>query len=126
MKLSELESTYCFHESTIEKITYDKSAKKVVLEITFCRWIQDWYDEEKDAEIETLILTFENVSKTDCSNYTAGMYDEILSCELIVDECFGEGVAFSNTAENDFFVITIFADEVLVEHRENKNRNQPR
>jgi hypothetical protein len=43
MKLKELTEKYCFHDSLLESIEYDKWAKTATFEIDFCNWAQDDY-----------------------------------------------------------------------------------
>lgn len=124
MKLSEMMNEFYFEGSTIERILCKEN--EIVFEITFCVWAQDWYDEEKDNELEKLILTFKNVEKSDCRNYNAGREDLIKDCELIAGEGGLEGVRFSSWCEEGLYSVTVFAEEVIAEYKEGESWNPPR
>lgn len=59
----ELDEKFYFHDSAIECIKYDKSAKELEITITFCYWAQEWYKKsEKNPDgIAPLILKFHDV-----------------------------------------------------------------
>ena len=59
-KLEQL-TKYDFHDSLLERVSYDKDNSKVFLEIDFCNWKQTWYS-ESDEETLMISLVFENVS----------------------------------------------------------------
>ena len=121
MKLSEMVNKFYFGDSTIERIICKEN--EVVFEITFCVWAQDWYDEEKDNELEKLILTFKNIIKSDCRNYNAGRVDLIKDCELIAEENGLEGIRFSSWCAEGLYSVTVFAEEVIAEYREGESWN---
>ena len=46
MTIAEFEEKYYLHDSSIEKIEYDATNKRLTLTIDFCFWMQIWYDKE--------------------------------------------------------------------------------
>ena len=104
---------YDFHDSLVEKISFDEKQRCVELEIDFCNWKQSWYNEE-EPETEIKRLVFENVTKvilpqTDLNS------DEIICLELIFGPLQGvQGVRIIvlNDLKNEIQEIEIYSTEV--------------
>ena len=61
MTIAEFEEKYYLHDSSIEKIEYDATNKRLTLTIDFCFWMQIWYDKET-PENGLISVIFDNVS----------------------------------------------------------------
>ena len=114
MKLSQLAEEYYFHDSSLEHARFDEAKKEVVLDIELCTWMQTWYSEETDAEIETIRLFFKNVMWCDLSDFKASDYDEIVDVELLPCINGAEGIKIHIESENNYQMITIYAGDVQV------------
>lgn len=101
---------YDFHDSLLESVLYDDSNKKLSLEIDFCNWKQEWYN---DAEEETsmLTLTFHNVSGVVLPGHELNS-DEIIEFELLGDN--GVRIVVFNDIEEAPFETIIYAETVEV------------
>ena len=122
---NKVSNKFYFEESTIERIICNVAKREIALEITFCVWAQDWYNKENDNELERLILTFKNVTESNCRDYNAGKTDLIKSCELITNKTGGEGVKFSSWYAEGLYSITIYAEDVTAEYKEGEAWNSP-
>ncbi len=114
MKLSELSEKYYFHDSSLEHSWFDKEKNELILEIELCTWMQDWYSEESDNDIEIIYLVFRNVLFSDITEFKPSNYDEILDVDLLTAENGREGIKIHIESANDFQMITIFAEDVEV------------
>lgn len=114
MKLSELSEKYYFHDSSLEDSWFDKEKNELILEIELCTWMQDWYSEESDNDIEIIYLVFRNVLFSDITEFKPSNYDEILDVDLLTAENGREGIKIHIESANDFQMITIFAEDVEV------------
>ncbi len=88
----EILQKYDFHDSLLEKCTYDKTNKTVNLEIDLCFWKQTWY-EESLPETGMITLVFHNVAH-EVSTELALNSDEIVSFEFMERRTGIQGVKF--------------------------------
>ncbi len=93
---------YDFHDSLLEKISYDKDTGKVFLEIDFCNWKQTWYS-ESDEETLMISLVFENVSDVILPVFELNS-DEILEFELLSEKGI-RLVVFNDIVDSSFEII---------------------
>jgi len=114
MKLSEMLEKYYFHDSSLERVWIYKEKREVILEVEFCTWMQEWYSDKTDNEIDLIYLIFKNVSFSDITDFKSSDYDEILEVDLLSDASGLEGIKMHIEAANDYPIITIFAEEVEV------------
>ncbi len=56
---------YNFHDSLIDDISFDKTSDKVMMQVDFAYWMQDWYTEDL-AETDALTICFNGVSQFVC------------------------------------------------------------
>ena len=75
MTLYELREKHYFHESSIEKIDFDTDKKVIKFKISFCFWIQPWYDKSEPSN-GLIQLIFEDISLFE---YDADIADKIFS-----------------------------------------------
>jgi hypothetical protein len=81
MKLKELTEKYCFHDSLLESIEYDKLAKTATFEIDFCNWAQDGYTNDKP---ETMIVRLNFKEVKAINNYLIHVESSgISNCKII-------------------------------------------
>ena len=62
MTINDFVSIYYLHDSLITHISYLNQIVSITIE--FCNWAQTWY-QDKEPEIENLILSFKDVEKYD-------------------------------------------------------------
>ena len=60
MKLEELASKYCFHDSLLESVDYNEQEKTASFEVDFCNWAQDGYSDDM-PETTMIRLCFKGV-----------------------------------------------------------------
>lgn len=68
MTLQEFEKNFSLHDSDITKIEYDAENKKLILEIEYCYWYQNFDDKEKFINGK-ISATFANVSYYSYDDY---------------------------------------------------------
>lgn len=78
MNLHELRDRYYFHDSSIVKVAFDAEKNFLTLEISFCFWMQEWYDKNEPSN-GLIRLTFMDVSFFE---YDAIIADRIFSDKL--------------------------------------------
>ncbi|MBQ2620628.1 MAG: hypothetical protein IJF84_04755 [Thermoguttaceae bacterium] len=114
MKLSELVEKHYFHDSSLCGFEYDDNGN-VVLTISFCNWMQDYYV-EGEPEILKISLRFNNVIDCDFKNYEPGKVDncEILDALPVTNEHGQQGIYFlmCDIDIDDDISVTIFAQDV--------------
>ena len=86
LTLAEFEKNFSLHDSNITKIDYDAENKKLILEIDYCHWFEN-FDDKKDFINGKISATFENVFNYSYEGYDPsklfGDYDpEILQTEI--------------------------------------------
>lgn len=115
MKLTELLKKYYFHDSSLESFQLDEQSKTLVMEITFCNWMQDDYVDEME-ETSNVNLTFCGVSALQCVNVQPRLKssDEILEATLIQNEQGETGIKFLlyNWDFPDDIALCVFAESV--------------
>lgn len=117
MTIQELLRTYDFHDSLLEKITYDKAAKKLILRIDLCNWQQEWYD-AKMPETEEILFVFEKVNEVQIPKVNINS-DEIINVSG-KENGFGRfGIEFLlfNDVDRVAYAILAFADSVHIQHQ---------
>ncbi len=108
-KLDKL-AAYDFHDSLLESISYDKDIKKAFLNIDFCNWKQEWYN-ETDEETSMISVVFENVSNVIIPEFKINS-DEIIEFELIMGK--GIKMVVFNDIDDASYEIQIDADSVEI------------
>ena len=96
MTIKDFAEKYYLHDSSIEKIFYDETSKKLCLTVEFCFWAQSWYNECEPSNGKILV-TFENVSAFD--------YDKSISNKIFSDELDNEII--DTKIENENLVLSI-------------------
>lgn len=100
---------YDFHDSLLESIEYDKGKKKVTIEIDFCNWKQEWYN-QTDEETSIIFLVFENVSNVSIPEFEVNS-DEIIEFELLEK---GVKIIVFNDIDNNSYEIIVNAKCVKI------------
>lgn len=113
MTIFELLNKYNFHDSLLEKIEYDEEAEILKVEIDFCNWQQDWYDEIGE-ETEMISLIFAGVKNVGIPDALLNS-DEIIEVNLL-DKDGANGIEFVafNDCENVSHTFRIYAESVDV------------
>lgn len=108
MTLKELDDTFDFHDSSIQKIISDKENKRLIMLIDFCYWMQKDFI-EGSIENGIISLTFENVSNYSWIN---GQIDDYT---ILGIEVFEKKICFNIVDEfhDKFFRVSFNADEVF-------------
>lgn len=108
---------YDFHDSLVEEILYDKENKKVTIEVDFCNWKQEWYDEKEDETIP-LQLIFEDVHEVNIPQMQLNS-DEIVSFEVLSKDGENSGIRVTllNDIKNIAYDIHIYAESVAVAYK---------
>ncbi|MBE7044803.1 MAG: hypothetical protein E7397_04685 [Ruminococcaceae bacterium] len=114
MKNIEILKQNDFHDSLLEKISYDEKNQRVTLEIDFCNWRQSWYH-EKEPETKIIVLVFELVSDIVIPEFCLDS-DGIIEFNFLQNEesTTGVEIVVFNEAENAEHSIVIYANEVNV------------
>ena len=101
---------YDFHDSLLEKISYDKDNNKIFLEIDFCNWKQSRYTK---TEEETILISvvFENVLDVVIPTFKPNS-DEIIKFELFSEN--GIRIVVFNDIDNSCYELIIFAETVKI------------
>ena len=129
MTLHELMEKYYFHDSSIEKIDFDADKKVLKLEISFCFWMQKWYDKNEPSN-GLIRLTFEDVSLFEYDDDIAARIFSDIDSEILkgeLDEIGNlvffsvETPDFSNDDEDIYWLLKINAANVEVEELERYN-----
>ena len=81
MTLSDLFENYCFHDSRLTAVAYNTSKSELEIDVDFCYWMQDDY-QEGDPEIGSLLLTFNGVRDFNPPDGLGGRH-RILGLELV-------------------------------------------
>ena len=81
MTIEEFYEKYYLHDSAIEKIEYNAKNKKLKLEIDFCFWMQNRYNETAPKN-GLIAVTFENVSMFEYKNHEFDSILENLDTEI--------------------------------------------
>ena len=86
LTLFEFEKNFSLHDSDITKIDYNAENKKLILEIDYCNWFEN-FDDQKDFINGKISATFENISYYSYEGYDPSKlfsdYDpEILQIEI--------------------------------------------
>lgn len=114
MELRELLEKYNFHDSGLERIQYDSFICRAEIEVTFCNWMQDYF--QKGMPKQSIVsLVFTEVSEMKYAGLQRN--DEgnvILHASLIRDRYGQEGIEFLvyNDETNQPNFIHIFAKDV--------------
>lgn len=111
MIVKEFFRTYCFHDSLLESVSVDHISGNVTLEIDFCFWQQDGYD-EASPETGIVYVNFYDVSTFIFEDYQINS-DEIAECEILEDDTIIMTI-FSDLT-NSYHTIQISADKVEIE-----------
>ena len=101
---------YDFHDSLLERISYDKENSKVFLEIDFCNWKQKWYSESEE-ETSIILLVFENVSNVIIPVFKLNS-DEII--DFVVSEDNSVKIVIFNDIDENSYEIIINAETVKI------------
>lgn len=83
MTIQELEQQYYFHDSGINKISFDSETEILSFDIDLCYWAQEWY-KEGEPELMEIRLTFEGIKEYD------GLIGDI-DCFTILDGIVKDG-----------------------------------
>lgn len=81
MTVAEFEEKYYLHDSSLDKFHYDTAAKKLTLEISFCFWMQFWYDKSTPTN-GRIVVTFENVSQVEYEQHDLSKKFDALETEI--------------------------------------------
>ena len=68
MTIAEFEKKYYLHDSSIDKIDYDAENRTLRLEIDFCFWMQNWYNEGEPSNGK-IAVNFDNVTFYEYEDY---------------------------------------------------------
>lgn len=111
MKISNFYESYHLHDSLLENVEMDETAKTVTLTVDFCFWQQDAY---KDSKPKTGIIHigFLGVSQVSFDPYTPNS-DEIVRCELMDSNTIK--ITVFNDVTEMYHSIFITAEDVIVE-----------
>lgn len=109
MTINEFVNKYNLHDSLLENITYDETAKKVILSIDFCYWQQEDYKDDMD-ETGMILIEFDEVESLKCNPYQFNS-DEIVDISHKDDEII---LTIFNDILNDNIDIIINAKKVTV------------
>lgn len=129
MTLYELREKYYFHDSSIVKVDFDADKKVLTLKISFCFWMQEWYDESEPTN-GLIRLTFEDVSIFEydediTERIFSDIDSEIQEAELDTDGNLVffsvETPDFSNDDEDIYWQLKINAENVEVIELERYN-----
>lgn len=71
MTICEFEERYYLHDSSIEKLEYDRAEARIIMTINFCYWMQTWYVKEKYPENGLLHVKFEGITRFDYDDYAS-------------------------------------------------------
>lgn len=108
-KLEQL-AKYDFHDSLLERVSYDKDNSKVLLEIDFCNWKQTWYS-KSDEETLMISLVFANVSDVTIPVFELNS-DEIIEFELLSGK--GIRIIIFNDIDDSSYEIAFNAETVEI------------
>lgn len=129
MTLYELREKYYFHDSSIEKVDFAADKKVLNLEISFCFWMQPWYDKNEPSN-GLIRLTFEDVSLFKYDDDIADRIFSDIDSEILEAEFDADGNLvffsvetpdFSNDDEDIYWLLKINAANVEVEELERYN-----
>ena len=101
---------YDFHDSLLERISYDEDNSKVFLEIDFCNWKQTWYS-ESDEETLMISLVFGNASGVIIPVFELNS-DEIIEFELLSGK--GIRIVVFNDIDDSSYEIIFNAETVEI------------
>jgi hypothetical protein len=128
MTIQEFADKYYLHDSSVEKITFDADKKVLTIKISFCFWMQDWYD--KNSPTNGLIrVTFNDVTNFEYDDDIADrIFDEldseIRNAELDDDgglKFFSVETIYNSDSEDIYWQLKINAASVEVEELERYN-----
>lgn len=109
MTINEFTNSFNLHDSLLENITYDETAKKVTLIIDFCYWQQEDYEDDME-ETGMIVVEFDEVMKLSYTPYSINS-DEIVGISHSDDEII---LTVFNDISNDNIDIIINAKRVTV------------
>lgn len=109
MTINEFTNRFNLHDSLLENVIYDKTAKKVTLSIDFCYWQQDGYQDDMD-ETGMILVEFDEVIELKYAPYQINS-DEIVAISEKDDEI---TLTVFNDILNDNVDIIIGAKNVTV------------
>lgn len=110
MTLTEFANKYDLHDSTIEKIEYDKNKKVATFKIDFCQWRQKDFVQGQ-AENVMIDVNFFAVKELELPN-TISKSNTILDVHLILGNTIE--IVVLNDDTDDVFILRIYADDVNV------------
>lgn len=96
MTIAEFEEKYYLHDSSIEKIEYDATNKRLTLTIDFCFWMQIWYDKET-PENGLIAVTFDNVSYYVYEDYDPSKFFSDYTPEILQTKIDEDGMLITQT-----------------------------
>lgn len=123
MNIPEFEARYYLHDSSIEKIKYDRAAVRLTLTIDFCYWMQDWYVKGEHPENGFISVTFDGVNKFEYDDYAADIIFGELDNQILDITVDGEGTLIlgifewveNGERQDTFYQLKIAAESVEVE-----------
>lgn len=101
MTLHELRNRYYFHDSSIERVDFDAERKVLTLEISFCFWMQKWYDDSEPSN-GLIRLTFKDVSFFEYDDDIADRIFSKLDSEIRSVELSDGNLVFFSVETSDF------------------------
>lgn len=128
LTLVEFEKNFFMHDSDITKIDYDAENKKLILEIDFCHWFEN-FDDQKDFINGKISATFENISHYSYEDYDPSKLFSDYDPEILQTEIDDDGILNIYTFEfvryepgEDLYpIMKIKADNVEVTELERYN-----
>ena len=90
LTLVEFEKNFSMHDGDITKIDYDAENKKLILEIDYCYWFEN-FDDQKDFINGKISATFENVSYYSYEGYDPNKLFSDYDPEILQTEIDNEG-----------------------------------
>lgn len=109
MNIKSLLDNYIFHDSLVEKIEYDANKKEVVINIDFCAWMQEDYNDDL-PETKNIKVIFMNVIEFDG---LTGDVDDF----SILDVSYSNGIVVISMLDDfhdKYYEVRITADTVTL------------
>ena len=126
MTLYELREKYYFHDSSIMKVDFDADKKVLTLEISFCFWMQLWYDKSEPSN-GLIRLTFDDVSLFEYDKDIAERIFSDIDSEILEGKLDDDGnlvffsvetLDFSNDNKDIYWLLKINSANVEVDELE--------